>query len=176
MLVQEKEESAKMRFSNLNFAETQRFRQTWLWVVFAFASGSFLFVVVGQMLGKGIFANLLFPNPALILMGGIIFLLILLFYKSSLSVKINRNGIYYRFTPFHWYYQKISWKDVEKVYVRRYDALTEYGSGWGIKFGSAGKAYIVSGSYGLQIDLLDDRKILLGTKRPGELKKILDKF
>jgi hypothetical protein len=175
MLVQEKEESAKMRFSNLNFAEIQRFRQTWLWVVFAFLSGGFLSIVIGQMLGKGIFTNLLFPNPALILMGCIIFLLILLFYKSSLSVKINRNGIYYRFMPFHWYYQKISWKDVEKVYVRRYDALTEYGSGWGIKFGSAGKAYIVSGNYGLQIDLVDDRRILLGTKRPVELKKVLDK-
>ena len=175
MLVQEKSENAKMRFSNLNFVETQRFRQTWLWVVFAVLSGGFLFVVIGQILGKGIFTHILFPNPALILMGGIIFLGILLFYKSSLRVKINRNGIYYRFTPFHWYYRKIGWQDVENVYIRRYDTITEYGSGWGIKFGSAGKAYIVSGNYGLQIELLDERKILLGTQRPAELKKILEK-
>lgn len=175
MLVLEKQRQLPMNFSELNFAETQRFRQTWLWAVFALLSGGFLSIVVGQILGKGVFASNLFPHAALILMGGIIFLLIILFYKSSLSVKINRNGIYYRFIPFHWYYRKINWKDVENVYVRRYDALTEYGSGWGIKFGSAGKAYIVSGSYGLQIDLLDERKILLGTKRPVELKKLFNR-
>lgn len=173
MLVQEKQGHLQMNFSELNFAETQRFRQTWLWVVFALLSGGFLSIVVGQTLGQGIFANNLFPGAALFLMGGIILLIIILFYKSSLSVKINRNGIYYRFIPFHWYYKKIAWEKVEKVYVRRYDALTEYGSGWGIKFGNAGKAYIVSGNYGLQIDLLDERKILLGTQRPSELERMI---
>lgn len=175
MLVQEREENTKKRFADLDFAETQRFRQTWLWIVFALLSGGFLSVVIGQILEKGVFADNLFSNEALFLMGGIIFLLIFIVYKSSLSVKINRNGIYYRFFPFHWYYQKISWKDIENVDVRKYDSLTEYGSGWGIKFGSAGKAYIVSGSYGLQIELTDERKILLGTKRPVELKKMLSR-
>ena len=175
MPVLEKEENKRMKFSSLDFAETQRFRQTWLWIVFAVLSGGFLYIVAGQMMSIGIFAHNLFPSAALALMGGLIFIIILLLYNSSLSVKINRGGIYYRFLPFHWYYQKIDWKDIEKVYVRRYDALTEYGSGWGIKFGNSGKAYIISGSYGLQIDFLDERKILLGTQRPGELERMIQK-
>jgi hypothetical protein len=174
MPVLEKEGNKMMRFSALNFSETQRFRQTWLWILFALLSGGFLFIVAAQTIGVGILNNL-FPSSALALMGSLIFFIILLLYKSSLSVKINRGGIYYRFTPFHWYYRKIDWKDIEKVYVRRYDALTEYGSGWGIKFGNAGKAYTVSGHYGLQIDFLDERKILLGTQRPDDLEKILSK-
>lgn len=174
MQVLEKEGSRMMKFSALNFAETQRFRQTWLWILFAILSGGFLFIVTAQTMGV-ILANNLFPSAALALMGSLIFFIILLLYKSSLSVKINRGGIYYRFTPFHWYYRKIDWKDIEKVYVRRYDALTEYGSGWGIKFGNAGKAYIVSGHYGLQIDFLDERKILLGTQRPGDLERMIRK-
>jgi len=175
MLVLEKPDHFKMNFSELNFSEIQRFRQTWLWVVFAVLSGGFLSVVIGQLLGKGIFAANLFPGASLLLLGGLIFLLIFLFYKSSLSIKINRNGIYYRFIPFHWKYHKISWTDVEKVYVRKYDILTEYSGGWGVKFGSSGKAYVIGGNYGLQIDLLDERKILLGTQRPLELERMMSR-
>ena len=173
MQVLEKERSKMKKFSSMDFSEIQRFRQTWLWLAFAALSGGFLYIVAGQMMGIGIFAHNLFPSAALALMGGLIFMIIFLIYKSSLNVKINRGGIYYRFTPFHWYYQKIEWKDIEKIYIRQYDALTEYGSGWGIKFGNAGKAFIISGNYGLQIDLLDERRILLGTQRPEFLEKML---
>lgn len=175
MQVLEREKSGMMKFSALDFSETQRFRQTWLWILFAILSGGFLAIVAGQTMGIGILANNLLPSAALALMGGLIFIVILLLYNSSLSIKINRGGIYYRFIPFHWYHRKIEWKDIEKVYVRRFDALTEYGSGWGIKFGNAGKAYIISGNYGLQIDFLDERRVLLGTQRPGELERMFNK-
>lgn len=64
-----------------------------------------------------------------------------------------------------------------KAYVRTYDALSEYG-GWGLKGGalwnnSKGKAINVSGNIGIQLELKNGKKLLIGTQKKKEAENVL---
>ena len=56
--------------------------------------------------------------------------------------------------------------------IRSYEAITysplrEYG-GWGIRYGWNGKAYNVSGNQGIQLELSEGRRVLIGTQNPPQ--------
>jgi len=64
---------------------------------------------------------------------------------------------------------------IKKCYVRKYRPLTEYGGrGWRISISGRGTAFSISGNQGLQLEFLNDKKMLIGTKRPEELSKALN--
>ena len=94
--------------------------------------------------------------------------LLYLFRISRLLVSLDSEGVKYRFTPFHRRVHGIPWTEVNKVFVRTYRPIIEYG-GWGIRFGLKGKAYNVSGNEGLQLELKNGRSVLFGTMEPDRL-------
>lgn len=49
-----------------------------------------------------------------------------------------------------------------------YDPVHEY-HGWGVRNGPRGQAYIASGNRAVQLELVDGRKLLVGSQRPHEL-------
>jgi hypothetical protein len=51
-----------------------------------------------------------------------------------------------------------------------YSSLRDYG-GWGIRYGSKGKAYNVSGSRGVRLELSNGKRLLIGSQRPEELSE-----
>jgi hypothetical protein len=59
--------------------------------------------------------------------------------------------------------------------VRRYSAFSEFG-GWGIRFGSSGTAFNVSGNIGLQLEFLNKERLLIGTNKPTELTKVIEEL
>jgi len=60
--------------------------------------------------------------------------------------------------------------------VRKYSPIGEYG-GWGYRVAGkrSGVAYNISGNMGIQIELKNGKKILLGTRKPEEAKEALRK-
>jgi hypothetical protein len=66
----------------------------------------------------------------------------------------------------------VAWPEVARAYLRRYDPLGEYG-GWGIKGTSQNRAYNIANEEGLQLELHNGRRLLLGTQRPTELAQAL---
>lgn len=92
-----------------------------------------------------------------------------------LNTEIHEHGIHYQFKPFHRQPKRVYWDDLEKVYVRRYRPLTEYG-GWGYRVGVSGGAYNVKGNQGIQLQFKNGRKLLIGTQKPMEAKTIIDKY
>ena len=92
--------------------------------------------------------------------------------STKMVTQIRRDGIYVRFPPFQPSFHKYSWENIDVLYLRNFDAVSEY-RGWGIKAGPAGKGYIVSGDKGLQLELRDNSNVLLGTQRPAELANVL---
>ena len=66
---------------------------------------------------------------------------------------------------------------MSKCYVREYSPIAEYG-GWGLRGGFFGKgsALNVSGNKGLQLELKNNKKILIGTNKPKELSETLSKI
>jgi hypothetical protein len=98
----------------------------------------------------------------------------LFFLLIRLDTVIKEDGVYVRFFPIHLKLKKYPWEDIEKCYVRTYKPLTEYG-GWGYRsglFGSGG-ALNISGKEGIQLELKNGKKLLIGTRRPEETKEVL---
>ena len=108
----------------------------------------------------------------------IIILVAILFVKLKLLTRIDDKGISYKLSPIHLSYKLITWNDLSKCYVRNYNAIFEYG-GWGMKFSfrkKAGRSFTVKGNIGLQLELTNGKKILLGTQKKEELQRILDNY
>jgi hypothetical protein len=92
--------------------------------------------------------------------------LILVFCR--LQTRLDTSALYIRFFPFHFRYKKIDFNDIATVYARSYQPLGEFG-GWGIRWGSSGKAYNVSGNRGVQLELKNGKKILIGSQHADAL-------
>lgn len=98
--------------------------------------------------------------------------------NMSLSTRIDEQGIQYRFFPFHLSYRKIRWSDLDKCYVREYSPIAEYG-GWGFRISflrKKGTAFSVKGNLGLQLELKNGKKILLGTEKRTEIEQTISKY
>jgi len=96
--------------------------------------------------------------------------------QNSLSLTVNDIGISYRYWPFT-KLRTISWTQIKSIYLRKYDALGEYG-GWGVKhrlwFKFRDKAYIFNDkNTGLQVELSNGKKILFSTNKSEELNLFL---
>lgn len=95
----------------------------------------------------------------------VIVTLILIFAK--LQVYFDASTLYFRFFPFHLRYKKINFDEIAAVYPRTYQPLGEFG-GWGIRWTPKGRAYNVSGNRGVQLELKNNKKVLIGSQRANE--------
>lgn len=154
------------------FKEQQRFMQPiQRLILLCITSIVALTVMIKELLEKGITTEKVFSIVLfLVVISSIIFIF-------NLKTRIDEHGIYYKFFPFHFSLKKIQWKNIHKVYVRKYSPIMEYG-GWGIRltFNKKGKAFNVSGNIGIQIELKNGKKILIGTQKEKEVKLILTSY
>ena len=96
-----------------------------------------------------------------------------LFYILNLTTEVRGDGIYYRFFPFHLSFRRIAFAELAKCEVRDYSPLKDYG-GWGIRHGSKGKAYNVSGNRGVQLEMKSGDNLLFGSQRPEEFAEAIE--
>ncbi|HON19123.1 MAG TPA: hypothetical protein PK990_08140 [Salinivirgaceae bacterium] len=132
-----------------------------LWMVLTGYSAFLIIIFATYHFDK----NFLFP--VLIITAVCVFLIFL-----KLETIITADFIYYRFFPYHKSFRKIHWNEIKSVKVRKYNAIREFG-GWGINYGIRKKAFMLSGKMGIEIEMLNNKLILIGTKRPVEVEKIL---
>jgi len=159
------------------FEESQKFTQTWIMILVVI---SLLFPMIllinewGNNSDYSLSANL---DLFLALIIVIISISPLLLFK--LTTRIDEQGIKYQFYPFHLKLKVISWDELSDAYIRKYDAVSEYG-GWGLKggffFKKKGIAYNVSGNIGIQLMLKSGKKILIGTKQKEKVQQVLDYY
>ena len=150
------------------FVENQRFRQWWL-------------VIIAAILILGISLSIFYEYQDHGILGsGIVSLAIVIFifgmlFSLKLETRINAEGVFTQFQPLPFFQKKFYWNQIEKIYVRTYSPLTEYG-GWGVRgFGKA-KAYNVSGDKGIQIVTKDGYRFLIGTKKPEKARKVIERM
>ena len=95
----------------------------------------------------------------------------------KLETKIDEQGIHYGFWPFNLKPKHILWREIKSCYVRKYNPLTEYG-GWGYRsgFGKKSGAMNVKGTIGIQIELSNNKKLLIGTQKEREAKSVLETY
>jgi hypothetical protein len=94
---------------------------------------------------------------------------------SRLITQIRPDGIYVRYPPLQPSFQKFYWSAIADIYIRDYNALSEY-YGWGIRFSPNGLGYIAAGHTGIQIILKNGNKILITTQRQNEVNEILKRM
>ena len=156
------------------FKEEQRFTQSWLIVIVIISALVPVGVIINEYSKSNTnmsFTVLLLTTLSIIFFSGLIF-----FFK--LKTRIDEIGIHYQFSPFHFSLRTIKWNEIQKAYVRNYDPIGEYG-GWGLKGGwskSKGKAINVSGDIGLQLELKNGKKLLIGSQKENELKQVISNY
>lgn len=162
-----KKESSEILFEEV---QSRTNRQTIL--VFRTISIIFLIaLVVNLLLQKG--TATIFTYFLIIILAILIVLNLIL--PSNLTTQIRSDGIYVRFPPFQPAFAKFYWTDIAEVYLRNYDALSEY-YGWGIKISAKGTGYIVAGDVGIQIIFKNGNKVLITTKKGDEVNEILKRI
>jgi hypothetical protein len=161
----------------IDFKEVQRFKIWWAWLGIASLNLVFLFAIVQQLILGKPFGPKPAPDHVLIIVE-LFFLLLLCFLMTiKLKTRINDTGIYFRFYPFQFTETLIEWQELKEVYLRTYNSFYEYG-GWGIRTGTkeTGRAINTSASSntGLQLLFNNGHRLLIGTRKPGELQLVID--
>ncbi|MDF3077314.1 MAG: hypothetical protein K0S09_1203 [Sphingobacteriaceae bacterium] len=154
------------------FREKQSFNQWWL---YAIVLGVDL-LIFNRLYHQYRLEENLPTSPELYISAAIVLLVTWLIFSSKLETIIKADGIYAKFFPFHWSWRHYKWPDISKCYVRKYSPIAEYG-GWGLRLGMLGKgrAFNVSGDKGLQLELSNGKRLLIGTQMPDELTSALAK-
>ena len=158
------------------FKEEQQFTQLWLLVLLALC----LIVPVTLIIKEYTQQNSTMSSTEFIfvLLGIVTSFAFIFIFK--LTTRIDEYGIHYQFFPFHFSLKKIAWSEINKAYIRTYDPIGEYG-GWGLKGGllwnkKRGTAVNISGDIGIQLELKNDKKLLIGTKKEQEAKRVLETY
>ena len=149
------------------FRETQMLAPGWL-----FPAMAALFSVIGLV------AVLFFREPlrlegfletTLFLVAPPLF--VLLFRLVRMDTEIDEEGIHVRFAPF--VRKSFLFREIVNLHIRKYRPLVEYG-GWGIKgWKRSNRAYTLKGNQGLQLELANSDRVLIGTCKPEELGRLV---
>lgn len=153
-----------------HFEEKQKFDQWWLYALILLSE----IVIISSLYHKTSgFSEI--DEPGTVLIGIFSMLLLSMIFVLRLHTKISSAGIVASFHPIPFFTRTFYWNEIDRNYVRKYLAMSEYG-GWGIRGLFPAKAYNVSGNYGIQIVTKNDKHFLVGTHKPEEIKNVLNKL
>jgi len=155
-----------MKNNNL-FSETQKITQWWIWLIMLVVSLSFIFTAYRILISDNTVSSFGIVFGFFI----VIFLNILLL-TIRLKTIITEDGIYVKLFPLHLSYKYYSLDLIDKIYIRKYNPILEFG-GWGIRGFRKNRALNISGNNGIQIIFKNKRKLLIGTNKTVELENAL---
>lgn len=156
--------------SNIHFKEEQRLREPWLWIIIG---GSAIVSIGGMMLGlvnesqskTKIITGLAIAIPIQVLV-------IALLYFAKLEIKVNENGIHYKWSPYHFRFKTILRTEIDNYYVKD-TPLLKRGVSW---LWGYGWSYNTAGGKGIQFDLKGNRSVFLGSLRIAAFKAAVDQL
>jgi hypothetical protein len=150
----------------MNFKESQKFNQWWLWLLNLSIFGGL--AVNGWSTwdnGGGFVPAIIGP--------AVMALVMILLATIELRTVITDDGIEVKFWPLG--RQRIFKSEIKKAVVRKYSPIKEFG-GWGYRIGPGGKAYNMQGGHGLQLEFKNGERLLIGTQKPEELAAFIEEY
>ncbi len=156
------------------YHEEQRFRQWWLWVLVAGLTALGWWSFAQQILLGRPFGGNPAPDWGVWLLWLVIGVgLPLFFARLELVLEVTSRELLIRYRPLSKRVLRLD--EIERLEVRSYSPIGEYG-GWGIKGWSRKKvAYNVSGHRGVDLTLRDGRRVMLGSQRAEELAETIER-
>ena len=170
-----------MKNGNAFFYEKQHQKIWWIWLLLLAIN---VYLIVGAVLQLQAEKSIgVHPSDsfALIIVCIAMLLISILVLTSSLTLCIDEKGIYVKYFPFHLKFRFFDWNNIHAAYIRRYNPILEFG-GWGYRDSKfhlmqairrKGIAYTVSGNIGLQLELKNGKKILIGTRSGQQIEEVL---
>lgn len=160
----------------MEFEEQQHLKLWWLYLLVGVDAIIVLSIVLfdkGGMSFTDLKAVYFAPLWAVILPFAIIYLI----QQNVLTLRINQEGIYYRYFPFKARLKHLKWDEIAKAHITKYDAFGDYG-GYGVKirlwFKFDDKAYILNDKdRGLQLEFKNGKKLLFSSNRIDEMELFL---
>ncbi len=172
-----------MKNNDILFKEVQKFRQWWAWIivviVFVFSTVFYGYAMIQQFIFKIPFGPRPMSDTALLLEGtflvvfGIVALW--LFIATKLITEVHRDRVCLKFYPFQKDYICFTRDRIRNFEVCKYSPLREYG-GWGIRKSKRGFAYNMRGNIGLELELSEGTKVMIGTQKPDEFKRAMEEM
>ena len=167
------------------FKEEQRFSSFWMYllvvIIFTIALAPTVVALYSQIILGVPYGEEPSTNESLLVLFIVLMIMfvvtILLFSKMKLVTEVKNEGFLYKYPPFIIKFKLIRKEEIEKYEVRKYSPIREY-SGWGIRYswGKSGRAYNVKGNIGLQLYMVDGKKILFGTQHGDAIRRAMDKM
>lgn len=155
----------------IQYKEEQRFTQWWLWLILI---GIGIMPIVGiykQNIIGGSFGENSMSDFGLAIFSLFVYGIIALFLVLRLKTEINQDEIKVSFFPLT--KRQVNWKEVKNAQIINYGFV----GGWGIRFGTKyGTVYNTKGNKGLAIELLNGKKLLVGTQKDSELNLTMQKI
>jgi hypothetical protein len=155
------------------FSEKQYFRQWWIWIILFLIFAQLGFGIYSQIFKSTPFGNNPMSDSGLLLTASMMLVFISLFMSMHLNTKITKDCISVKFFPFRLKYRDFKWEEIDKIYCREYKPLLEFG-GWGLRGIGDNRALNVSGNKGIQIIFKNGNRLLIGTNKYEESKKIIE--
>jgi len=105
----------------------------------------------------------------------LLFAVVALVVTSKLSITIDGKSITYLYRPFMRRSKSIHWDEIQSYEVRKYSAVSEFG-GYGYrKLPKADTVCLnVTGNQCLDMKLENGKRLILGTQKSEELKRVLN--
>jgi uncharacterized protein with PQ loop repeat len=154
------------------FKESQKISLSWKWIIFIALYVLMFWALIQQFkeeMDVSAVASIIFSLC-------LIFLFNIIIIIMKLETEIDESKISIRYKPFHVKPRVYYWEDISSFYIRHFKPLKEYG-GHGIQRKMKyGRSFTVSGKNGMQLIFEDGKRILIGTQKPKELKRILEKI
>lgn len=164
---------------NIYFEETQQFRQLWIWIltlpISLFGIAVFIYIMYMQLILVKPVGNNPMSNSMLIWFGPLMLIIIMgipiLLYIVKLEVRIDSEAIHIRYFPF--LKKNFLLNEIATWQARKYKPFLEYG-GWGLRWGPSGKAYNVSGNWGVQLQFKNGKKLLIGSQKAQDFARAIE--
>ncbi|MCB0806463.1 MAG: hypothetical protein KDC05_11745 [Bacteroidales bacterium] len=174
----------------LLFSEEQRYKPIKVRIAFPLAMAAVIIIMVlgiSMQFKQGVvnpeeneeIIFLLIAMPVLLIF---ITVIMLIKFRTRLITRIDEKGIHIQFPPRRSKAITFSKETIGNFYVRQYRPKFEFG-GHGYKFRGKlllrkkfGIAYTAHGTTGIQLELSDNRKVLIGTQREQAFMYALEKL
>lgn len=154
------------------FEEKQRMNQWFIWVVLLLLNGITAVAVYVQIIEKHPVGNNPMSNVGLIILSVLMVALTVFILSVRLETQIFSDHITFKLSPFHVKTRIVKHEELQSIEVRKYNPILEYG-GWGLRGFGKNVAYNISGNQGIQLELKNGKRILLGTRNPDAVREVL---
>jgi hypothetical protein len=163
--------------NDILFLEKQRSKQVSTTIYLLLLNGIWLALIYRQIILGQPFIKHPISNTKLLLLEVFILALTVLIVSYKLETQVRQDGIYVKFTPYHFSFRRYSWDTIAHAFIREYSPISEY-KGWGSRPGvlGSGRSFTISGTIGLQLLFTSGEKLLIGTQKPEELQAALQRL